>query len=68
MVNYFNSLHASHLLITLAYSLDPDQAVQNIRPDLDPIFIPEPFFWKKSTDNKISMSNYLECKELRIVY
>ena len=36
----FNSLPASdnfcHLLITFANSLDPDQARQNVRPDLDP--------------------------------
>ena len=36
----FNSLPASsdfcHLLITLANSLDPDQARQNAWPDLDP--------------------------------
>ena len=36
----FNSLLASgnfcHLLITFANSLDPDQAQQNVRPDLDP--------------------------------
>ena len=36
----FNSLPASgnfcHLLITIANSLDPDQARQNVRPDLDP--------------------------------
>ena len=36
----FNSLPASgnfcNLLITFANSLDPDQARQNIRPDLDP--------------------------------
>ena len=25
-----------HLLITFAYSLDPDQAQQDVRPDLDP--------------------------------
>ena len=35
----FNSLLASgkfnHHLITLANSLDPDQAKQNVRPDLD---------------------------------
>ena len=37
---YFNSLPASgdfcHLLITFANSLDPDQARQNVGPDLDP--------------------------------
>ena len=37
----FNSLSASgnfcHLLITFANSLDPDQAPQNVGPDLDPI-------------------------------
>ena len=36
----FNSLPASgdfcHLLIAFANSLDPDQARQNVRPDLDP--------------------------------
>ena len=36
----FNSLPASrdlfHLLITFANSLNPDQARQNARPDLDP--------------------------------
>ena len=36
----FNSLPASgnfcHLLITFANNLDPDQARQNVRPDLDP--------------------------------
>ena len=36
----FNSLPASgnfyHLLITFANSLDPDQARQNVGPDLDP--------------------------------
>ena len=36
----FNSLPTSsdfyHLLITFANSLDPDQAQQNISPDLDP--------------------------------
>ena len=36
----FNSLPACgefrHLLITLANSLDQDQARQNVRPDLDP--------------------------------
>ena len=36
----FNSLPASgdfcHLLITFANSLDPDQAQQNVGPDLDP--------------------------------
>ena len=36
----FNSLPASgnfcHLLITFANSLDPDQARQNVEPDLDP--------------------------------
>ena len=36
----FNSLSASVefccLLITFANSLDPDQAPQNVRPDLDP--------------------------------
>ena len=26
-----------HLLIAFAYSLDPDQARQNVSPDLDPI-------------------------------
>ena len=36
----FNSLPASgdffHLLITIANILDPDQARQNVGPDLDP--------------------------------
>ena len=36
----FKSLHASDdfccLLINFANSLDPDQAQQNVRPDLDP--------------------------------
>ena len=36
----FKSFPASsdicHLLITFANSLDPDQARQNVRPDLDP--------------------------------
>ena len=36
----FNSLPAigsfCHLLITFASSLDPDQAQQNVGPDLDP--------------------------------
>ena len=36
----FNSLPASshycHLLVTFANSLDPDQARQNVEPDLDP--------------------------------
>ena len=38
----FNSFPASgnfcHLLITFANSLDPDQAKQNVWPDLDPLF------------------------------
>ena len=39
----FNSLPASgdfcHLLITFANIIDPDQAQQNVRPDLDPNFL-----------------------------
>ena len=33
-----------HLLITLAYSLDPDQDRLNVGPDLDTDGIPKEFF------------------------
>ena len=42
MCSVFNSLPASgdlcYLLITFSNSLDPDQARQNVGPDLDPNF------------------------------
>ena len=34
-----DSSHFCHLLITFANSWDPDQARQNIRPDLDPNYL-----------------------------
>ena len=51
-----------HLLITFANSLDPDQAWQNVRPDLYPNYLTiwwyserifwKSWFWKKSAYNK----------------
>ena len=46
-----------HLLITFSSSLDPDQAQQNFRPDLDPNF------W-----TLIVCKNYPACKELKLNY
>ena len=56
----FNSFPASGYfchLITLANSLNPDQAQQNVRPDLDPNCltldgIPERFFLEKLIEKK----------------
>ena len=51
----------SHLLLIFSYSLNPDQARQNIGPDLDPkcftLHVPaerflENFILNKSTDDK----------------
>ena len=68
------------LLITFANSLDPDQARQNVEPDLDPksklfdtlmVFLKD-FFKKKLILKKRihrrqkSMQNYPACKELWI--
>ena len=44
-------------LITFANSLDPDQAQQNVGPDLDPDYltldvIPKRFFWKVNFQKK----------------
>ena len=36
IIGFLNSLPTSRLLITFANSLDPDQARQNVGPDLDP--------------------------------
>ena len=72
------TLHASgefcHLLLIFANSLDPDQAQQNVGPDLDPncltliAFLKEIFekanFKKKSEEDKNTMKNYAACKEL----
>ena len=52
----YNSFPANgnfcHLLISFANSLDPDQARQNVGPDLDPNcltdVIPERFFFEKN--------------------
>ena len=77
----FNSFPASGdfccLLITFADSLSPDQAQQNVGPDLDPncltlwwysweIFFEKVNFEKKSTDDKKGMQSYPACKELRV--
>ena len=63
------------LLITFANSLDPDQARQNIGPDLDPnCLTPRWYLWKdfwenlilnKSADDKKIVKNYPACKELK---
>ena len=77
-----NSLPTSgdfcHLLITFANSLDPDQAGQNIGPDLDPNCLTLwCYSWKiflgKVNLNKIhrwqkSMQNYPACKELKVLW
>ena len=66
-----------HLLITLANSLDPDQARQNVGPDLDPncltlmVFLKEFFetvdFEKKISRRQKSMQNYPACKRLMLL-
>ena len=59
------------LLITLANSLDPDQARRNVGPDLDPnclVFLKD-FFYKVNLKKKIhrqSMQNYPACKEVAL--
>ena len=52
---YKLSVYLCHLLKTFAYRLDPDQARQNIGPDLDPIcLIYLKYFFKKVDFQKIS--------------
>ena len=62
-------------IITFANSLDPDQARQNIRPDLDSncmtlmVFLKD-FFVKINLKKKIhgkSMQKYPACKELKLI-
>ena len=67
-----------HLLITFANSLDPDQAWQNVRPDLDPNYLK--LWWyswnnfskklilKKISRRQKSMQNYPACKELTTLF
>ena len=56
----FNSLPASgnfcHLLITFANSLDPDQACQNVGPDLDPKLFDTLMVLKKSSIQRVNMA------------
>ena len=74
---YFSSFLASgdfcHLLITFANSLQPDQDLQNVVPDLDQnclidtliVFLKdffEKFNFEKSADENESMKNYQACK------
>ena len=88
LMNFKGSLTLSLLvatnclqLITFANSLDPDQAGQNIWPDLDPncftvwwyswkIFFKKLIFKKKKKENihrwQKSMQNYPTCKELMV--
>ena len=58
----FNSLPASgnfcHLLITFANSLDPDQARQNVGPDLDPKLFDTLMVLKKSSIQRVNMAQY----------
>ena len=68
------SVNCCLLLIALANSVDPDQARQNVGPDLDSncltlmVFRKEFFekddFEKNSADHKNSMQNYTVGKEL----
>ena len=64
------------LLITFAYSLDPDQARQDIGPDLEPncltllwyswkIVLKKVNLKKKNPQMTKSMQNYPACKELK---
>ena len=50
-----------HLLITFAYSLDPDQDQQNVGPDLDPNRL------TLSVDENKSLENYPACKVLKFL-
>ena len=68
----FNSLPACnffcHLLIIFANSLEPDQACQNVGPDLDPNCMTERIFEKVDFGKKISrqqtsVKNYPACTE-----
>ena len=73
MANFVACGYFCRLLKTFANNLDPDQARQNVGPDLDPncltlmVFMQE-FFekvnLKKNPQTKKSMQNYPACKEL----
>ena len=62
----FNFLYASgdvcHLLITFANSLDPDQAQQNVRPDLDPNCLTPWWYWKKSSIQRVKYGTIIKCE------
>ena len=55
-ISYSTSVDFCRLLVTFANSLDPDQARQNVQPDLDPnclmVFLKD-FFFKKLIKIKI---------------
>ena len=67
-----------HLLITFANSLDPDQAWQNVRPDLDPNYLKlwwyswnnfsKKLIFKEISRRQKSMQNYPACKELTTLF
>ena len=61
---WFNSLSTMGLLMTFANSLDPDQARQNVGPDLDPNWLTIwRYSWKifKKTDLKKSKDDKEAC-------
>ena len=49
------------LLITFANSLDPDQARQNVRPDLDPNFLAQ-MVLKKSSFQRVKYDRIINCE------
>ena len=68
-LRFFNSFlpcgDNSHLLITFANSLDPDQARQNVGPDL--MVFPTEFFENKSADDKTIMQSLSACRVCKYV-
>ena len=73
----FNSVSECHLLITFANSMNPDQARQNVLPDLCPNCLTLWLYsWKniskklilkkKSADNKKAWKNYPACKAVTL--
>ena len=50
------------LLITFANSLDPDQASQNVRPDLDPNCLTPGWYGKKSNIQRVKYGTIIKCE------
>ena len=64
----FDSLPANgdfcHLLITFANSLNPDQARQNVGPDLDPNCSTPLRYLKKSSIQRVQYGTIIKCEEI----